>query len=865
MDKAEKWKKQVEKSPNLVDLTTPKMTKYIPHVPTPKQAAFMLLPHQEALYGGSAGGGKAAILSTLIPTPCGFKRMGEMKVGDVVFDENGNQCNVVGVSEIFYDHDCYEMTFDTGEKIIVDAGHLWPTATDKERTQYQKSSEEARAKRRANRPSRGTGKRPDIAARNAAAASLKKERKEYTIKTTKEIAETVTVYHGKTPRVNHSIKIAKPLSLPEIKLPVDPYTLGAWLGDGTTSAGVITNHHDDIHIIRKIESSGYEASKHKDEYVWGILGLMADIRKSGVLHDKRIPEIYFRASEKQRWELLYGLMDTDGTCDKDGGAEISLSKPDLAQDVIDLARSLGLKVFYSVCKSFLNGEQKQDRTRIKITTNVPLFTLPRKLERQNLENRKTQDNHYIVSCVKVETQPTRCIQVDSPSRLYLCTKSMIPTHNSDCILMCALQYVDVPDYNALIIRRTYADLEKPDAIMDRAKKWMAPWAHEVKWSEKKRKFTFPSGATISFGYLSGKGDLDQYQGAQYQFVGFDELTQFEEDCYLYLFSRIRRTEGTASPGRMRAASNPGGIGAKWVKQRFLESKDKDRCFIQAGVKDNPHLVYEEYVKMLSVLDETTRRQLLDGDWEVQKTGLVYPTLSSRFPKGAICNKFDRFKGKTYGGIDWGYSGPSCFLCGTLDDQNVLWVWYERYMRGKTIQEHMDEIPNDGEIVWFADPAQPELIQQMRNRDFIVRKAPNSKQAGINTVQQLIKTGRLRISENCTHIIEEADLYRYRDDRDIKEDVVSDPNKVSEEPYKQYDHSMDALRYMCAGIAKYTGNEILTPIEVAEKAAVSAAEAAERLSGEKNRAAFKISKAEGDPEIDEEELRNWRRIDNEAFW
>lgn len=858
----EKWKIYVEKNPSLADFTTPKMTKYIPHAPTPKQAAFMLLPHQEALFGGSCGGGKELGVNTPILTARGFKTMGDMEVGDQVFDENGLKCNVVAVSEVFYDHECYELTFDTGEKVIAGADHQWATASNKERVQFHKSSDEARAKRRANRPSRGTGKRPDLAAKNAANACLKKERKEYTIKTTKEIAETVTIRQGKFDRTNHSIKVAKAVQFPEADLPIDPYTLGAWLGDGHKHSGQITNHPKDVHIVDKIKEAGYEVNKHKDWLSWGIQGFVGATKKCGICGDKRIPPEYFLASESQRWALLHGLTDTDGTCDEDGGAEISLSKPDLAQDVIDLARSLGLKVFFSVGKSYLNGEHKQDRTRIKITSTKPLFTLERKLERQNANTRKTQDSHYIVSCVKVETQPTRCIQVDSPSRLYLCTKSMIPTHNSDCILMCALQYVDIPDYNALILRRTYSDLEQPDAIMDRAKKWMAPWAHEVKWSEKKKRFTFPSGATVSFGYLSGPADTPHYQGAQYQFIGFDELTQFEEECYLYLFSRLRKTHGTACPVRMRTASNPGGIGAKWVKQRFLEKKHPDRCFVQAGVKDNPYLDYDEYIKALDFLDETTKRQLLDGDWDVQKTGLVYPTMSSRFPLGAVCNKFDRFKGPTYGGIDWGYSGPSCFLCGTLDDQGVLWVWYERYMRGKTIQEHMDEIPQEGQIIWFADPAQPELIQQMRNRDFIVRKAPNSKQAGINTVQQLIKTGRLRISESCTHVIEEADLYRYKDDRDIKEDEVSDPTRVTEEPYKQYDHSMDALRYMCAGIAKFTGNEILTPIEVAEKAAITAAEAAKENVEKKS---FLISRTVQDPEIDEEELKNWRRIDNEAFW
>ena len=134
---------------------------------------------------------------------------------------------------------------------------------------------------------------------------------------------------------------------------------------------------------------------------------------------------------------------------------------------------------------------------------------------------------------------------------------------SDALLAAALQYVDVPGYTALILRRSFRDLALPDAIMHRAKRWLRPH-RDVRWSEKDKTFTLPSGATLTFGYLEKEGDELSYQGSAYQYVAFDELTQFQEAQYLYLFSRLRKPEDLLVPLRMRAATNPGGPGHEWV-------------------------------------------------------------------------------------------------------------------------------------------------------------------------------------------------------------------------------------------------------------------------------------------------------------
>lgn len=191
---------------------------------------------------------------------------------------------------------------------------------------------------------------------------------------------------------------------------------------------------------------------------------------------------------------------------------------------------------------------------------------------------------------------------------------------SDALLMAALQYVHVPGYSALILRRTYQDLARSDAIMARADEWLR--STNARWKAETRTWHFPSGATLSFGYFDSKSDQRNYQGGAWQFIAFDELTQFPEPWYLYLFSRLRRTH-QAVPLRMRAATNPGDIGHEWVFKRFIDPGDRSRPFIPAKLDDNPHLDREEYRRQLSKLDEVTRRQLEDGAWIQDTSVLVY--------------------------------------------------------------------------------------------------------------------------------------------------------------------------------------------------------------------------------------------------
>lgn len=189
---------------------------------------------------------------------------------------------------------------------------------------------------------------------------------------------------------------------------------------------------------------------------------------------------------------------------------------------------------------------------------------------------------------------------------------------TDALLMAALQYAHVPGYAALMLRRTYPDLALPGAIMDRAGEWLRPTG--ATWHEQEKTWRFPSGATLTFGYLQTEADKYRYQGAEFQFLAVDEATQLRESQYRYMLSRLRRLSGVTVPIRARCASNPGGIGHEWVKARFVDPDTSgDRVFIPARLDDNPHLDRVEYEAALAELDPLTRRQLRDGDWDAMPT------------------------------------------------------------------------------------------------------------------------------------------------------------------------------------------------------------------------------------------------------
>lgn len=362
---------------------------------------------------------KALALDTLIATPAGFTTMRDVQVGDRVLAVDGTPATVTAKSEVFEWHDCYEVEFSTGEKVVCDAEHLWVTDAHADR------DKRPRYQRCAPRP---------------------------TAKTTAEIAACVKVPSGKFLISNHRTALCGALQLPEAKLPIPPYVLGAWLGDGHTDGAVITAGRADAgHMVDAITATGHSArimgyDSRTDAARISIAEpgnaaeklpyrFRTEAVALGVMGAKHVPQIYLRGSFEQRLQLLRGLMDTDGSMSLAGQANYSTTTPRLRDGVVELVNSLGLKASVSEQRAKLGDKDCGPVWIVQFWpfNELEVFSLQRKLKRQRASvarNSARSRSRQIVAVRRVASVPTQCISVSSETKQFLVTRSLIPTHNT---------------------------------------------------------------------------------------------------------------------------------------------------------------------------------------------------------------------------------------------------------------------------------------------------------------------------------------------------------------------------------------------------------------------------------------------------
>lgn len=197
------------------------------------------------------------------------------------------------------------------------------------------------------------------------------------------------------------------------------------------------------------------------------------------------------------------------------------------------------------------------------------------------------------------------------------------------LLMAALQYVDVAGYHALLLRPSLTEFEQQGGLIEHSHDWLG--GSDAWWHGGRREWKFPSGATVRFGYLANVTDLNHYKGGAVSFVGFDELTSWPDPrLYLGMFRIVRQAVGQVIdpltgrqvPGRVRSASNPGGPGHDWVKERFIDelAREPHVVYVPAWITDNPHLDYDAYLRTLEHMHPVDRERLIRGDWDVVDEG-----------------------------------------------------------------------------------------------------------------------------------------------------------------------------------------------------------------------------------------------------
>lgn len=426
---------------------------------------------------------------------------------------------------------------------------------------------------------------------------------------------------------------------------------------------------------------------------------------------------------------------------------------------------------------------------------------------------------------------------------------------SDAMLAEALRQVEIPNYRGIVFRQTYPQLE---ALISRSLELYKAAYPRAKYNDTKKVWTFPKGSQIFFGYMLREKDKYNYQGKPYDFIGFDELTQFTMTQYEYLRSRNRPT-GPGTRVYMRATANPGGVGHGWVKERFItpavpnttiytneeivtpDGKKlkvrSSRIFIPSTVFDNKELLNNDpqYLARLAILPEAERNALLYGDWD-SFSGQVFmewrndPVHYKDRRKTHVIDPF-RIPGdwKIYRGFDWGYSKPfsvgwyrvdyrgrmyrirELYGCTGVPNVGVKWTAQEVAKKIREIETTDENIK--GRRVWaladpaiFAEDGGESIADMMAKEGVYFDKADHTRIAGKMQMHYRFafdeeEKPMLYIFNTCRHFIRTipALVYDYTDVEDIDTDTE--------------DHIYDECRYVCMANPLPPRENVLQRIEV----------------------------------------------------
>lgn len=378
---------------------------------------------------------------------------------------------------------------------------------------------------------------------------------------------------------------------------------------------------------------------------------------------------------------------------------------------------------------------------------------------------------------------------------------------SYAMLVDPLRFAHRAAHRALILRRSMPELRE---IIDKSRELYPKAFPGSKYKEVEKLWNFPSGAKVEFGFLERDADVYRYQGQAYSWIGFDEITHLPtEFSWNYLASRLRTTDSTITP-YMRCTANPGGIGANWVKKRYVDPYPPNesfrggdgltRKFIPARLMDNPYLAQDgRYEQMLKALPPTQRKQLLEGDWDVAE--------------GAAFTEFDRnlhivepfeipIHWERIKGIDYGYASESACVWGAVDpSDSTLIIYRELYRKGMLAtelattlmqMEAYDPLSVPGVLdtaCWsrtgMTGPTVGETLVKAGHK---LRRADKNRVAGKVQIHEYLKTQmsgrpRLQIFNSCPNLIREL------------QSIPLDKNNPEDVDTHASDHAYDALRYL----------------------------------------------------------------------
>ena len=379
---------------------------------------------------------------------------------------------------------------------------------------------------------------------------------------------------------------------------------------------------------------------------------------------------------------------------------------------------------------------------------------------------------------------------------------------SFAMLIDPLRSCHIPEHRALILRRSMPELRE---LIDKSRELYPKAFKGAKFKEVEKLWNFPSGAKIEFGFLEKDADVYRYQGQAYSWIGFDEITHLPTEFgWNYLASRLRTTNPELQT-YLRCTANPGGVGAQWVKKRYVEASEPNktfkgtdgltRKFIPALLQDNPYLAEDgEYERMLQSLPAVQRRQLLEGNWDVAE-GAAFAEFTPDvhvIPPFELPTWWERIKG-----IDYGYAAESCCLWAAIDpDDKTIIIYRELYRKGLTgdalgdtitemEQNEIKSIPGVLDTAAWSRTGYtgPTIGEILVNKGHKLRRADKNRIAGKTQIHEHLRQRegggrpRLQIFSNCVNLIKEL------------QGIPLSTTNPEDVDTKAADHAYDALRYM----------------------------------------------------------------------
>lgn len=333
---------------------------------------------------------RALANDTIVPTPTGWKEVNAVQVGDELFAQDGRPTKVCKVLK-FDDVELFDVMFSDGSTLRACGEHLWVTSTLDDRVDG----------------------RTRVVSTDTVAATLTQR------------SGTARYPH----KYNHAVWNSAPLQLPNRELPLDPYILGLWLGDGFSRSGQFACHPDDAEVRQAYAAAGFPVSgpAPSNECTWGTHGLATVLRAMGLRDNKHVPPEYLRAGFEQRLALLQGLMDSDGHTTPEGRSSFTNASPALLDGCAELLSSLGIK--FTAKGPDRNAPHHQDKYTYSFFTALSVHRLTRKLANVRDDHRASNRYRTITNVVPVGRGPATCFVVDSASHTFLAGPQMIVTHN----------------------------------------------------------------------------------------------------------------------------------------------------------------------------------------------------------------------------------------------------------------------------------------------------------------------------------------------------------------------------------------------------------------------------------------------------